>query len=124
MLLGAAAGAHNVAGEKSNALQNRNNCCACQPCRFGRMLQRAVQIAPDDALAHGGGSLFAPAGRPESLQKLIRGFASDKVGVHPAAELWDMEVDRLDTTGHFGPIVAWRLVQEAGVVRVVCWTEH
>ena len=61
---------------------------------------------------------------PRDVQKLIRGFASDKVGVHPAAELWDMEVDRVDTAGHFGPIVAWRLVQEIGVVRVVRWTEH
>ena len=71
---------------------------------------------------------------PRDVMQLIRGFASDKIGVHPAAELWDMEVDRVDvdgmmevSVGHASGsgrrIVGWRLVDECGRVRVVYWSE-
>ena len=61
---------------------------------------------------------------PRDVMHLIRAFASDKIGVHPAAELWDMEVDRVEAyCGSGRRIVAWRLVNEIGRVRVVYWSE-
>ena len=60
-------------------------------------------------------------GLPSEVLRNIRGYASDRVGVHPTAEVWDMEVDRQTWTSDVGSGVQWRYEVEEGSMRVMWW---
>ena len=55
---------------------------------------------------------------PLDALRLVRAFASDRVGLHATAEAWDMEVDRQTWSSDFGGGVEWRFETEEGWRRI------
>ncbi len=55
---------------------------------------------------------------PHDALRLVRAYASDRIGVHPTAEVWDMGVDRQTWTSDVGSGVEWRYEAEEGRMQV------
>ncbi len=60
---------------------------------------------------------------PPDALRLVRGFSSDRVGVHPTAAAWDMEVDRFQWQSDVSTGVEWRFELKSGRVRTMWWLE-
>ena len=59
---------------------------------------------------------------PLETLRLIREYSSDRIGVHPTAEVWGKEVDRLTWTDDDGDAtVEWQYEVEEGGMRFMCW---
>ena len=56
---------------------------------------------------------------PPDALRLVCEYCSDRVGVHPTAYAWDMEVDRNEWQADVGTGVEWRFEVSSGRMRVV-----
>ena len=53
---------------------------------------------------------------PFDVTKLIHEYASDRVGVHPTAQIWDDEVNRFISESDLSSRVVWTKFDESGRV--------
>ena len=51
-------------------------------------------------------------GLPLEVTRAIKAYASDRVGLHPTARIWDEVVDRIETESDFDRKVVWREVDD------------
>ncbi len=58
---------------------------------------------------------------PPDAQRLVRTYSSDRVGLHPTADAWDMEVDRNEWQSDGGSGVEWRFEVPSGRIRTMWW---